>query len=314
MRSLIALRNSIEKFSKAHYRITSYIVKLVIVFVSLVIIRANTGYNTLLSNIAVIIILSVACAFIPLRILLFVLLAYVALQLFSLSVGIAIVSVVLLLIMYMIYFRFSKKHAYVVILLPLLFMIKIPLVIPLFLAVTASFYSVVPVIFGTIIYYMLRYINLNATVFSDSAQTAELAKVSIFLEGTFAGNEFLYTLAVMVIVFIVTYLIKRKPSNYSNDMAVAIGTGLYIILLIISNMAFGTITASKLWTVVLGAVASGIIVELLHNVALPLDYTRTELLQFEDNEYVYYVRAVPKAAIEKETVHVNRINTRKRKN
>ena len=210
--------------------------------------------------------------------------------------------------MYMIYFRFSKKHAYVVILLPLLFMIKIPLVIPLFLAVTASFYSVVPVIFGTIIYYMLRYINLNATVFSDSAQTAELAKVSIFLEGTFAGNEFLYTLAVMVIVFIVTYLIKRKPSNYSNDMAVAIGTGLYIILLIISNMAFGTITASKLWTVVLGAVASGIIVE------LPLDYTRTELLQFEDNEYVYYVRAVPKAAIEKETVHVNRINTRKRKN
>ena len=314
MKSLIAIRNSIEKFAKAHYRVSSYIVKLIIVFAALMIIRANTGYNTLLSNIPVIIILSVACAFVPLRFLLFVLLAYAAIQLFSISVGIAIVTVVILLIMYMIYFRFSKNYAFAVILLPLLFMIKIPLVLPLFLAIIASFYSIVPVIFGTIIYYMFRYVNLNATVFSDSAGAAELTKVSIFLEGTFTGKEFLYTLAVMIIVFAVTYLVKRRPTSRSNDMAVAVGTGIYIILIIISNLIFGTITAQKLWSIVIGAIIAAIIAEILHNVVLPLDYTRTELLQYEDDEYIYYVRAVPKATIEKEAVHINRINTRKRKN
>jgi hypothetical protein len=43
----------------------------------------------------------------------------------------------------------------------------------------------------------------------------------------------------------------------------------------------------------------------------PLDYTRTETVEFEDDEYNYYVKAVPKTAFKSETVSVKKINKRK---
>lgn len=312
MKYLIHLRNRIEQIAKEHYRLSAYIIKFLLVFVALLILKTSAGYNTILSNFWVILALSLACAFIPLRFLIFVILAYTAIQLFSLSVGVAVITVIILLIMYMIYFRFSKNIAYVLVLLPILFMIRIPIVVPLVLAVIAPAKAVVSVVFGTVIYYVIHYISVNATVFSD-VSAGELTKVSLLLEGTFTNKEFLYTLVVMVIVFFLVYLTKRTSLSRANDIAVGVGTGAYIILMISANLIFGTITSDKIFSIVIGAVISGILAELIHNVVLPLDYSRTNLLQLEDEEYYYYVRAVPKATIEKETIKVNRINTRVRK-
>lgn len=309
MRYLIILRNRIIDFQKSHYRIASYIAKLILVFVALMVLRENVGYNTLLSNFWIILALAVVCAFIPLRFLLFILLAYVTIQFFSLSAGVAVITVIILLVMYMIYFRFSKHIAFVMILLPVLYMIKIPLVVPLLLAITAPGSALVSVIFGTIIYYLMHYVHLNATVFSDVTVT-EFTKASLLLEGTFANKEFLYTLVVMIVVFALAYYSRKVANTRGNDISVGIGTGAYIILMVAANLIFNTITPQKIVAIVVGGLVSGIIVEIVHNVVLPLDYTRANSFQIEDEEYYYYVRAVPKASIGKANISVNRINTR----
>ena len=38
-----------------------------------------------------------------------------------------------------------------------------------------------------------------------------------------------------------------------------------------------------------------------------LDYTRTEIVQFEDDDYYYYVKAVPKISVPKPEVQVKNI-------
>lgn len=43
-----------------------------------------------------------------------------------------------------------------------------------------------------------------------------------------------------------------------------------------------------------------------------VDYTRTEYMQFEDDDYVYYVKAVPKVAVSKPDVRVQRMNNPER--
>lgn len=43
-----------------------------------------------------------------------------------------------------------------------------------------------------------------------------------------------------------------------------------------------------------------------------VDYTRTEHVQFEDDEYYYYVKAVPKMTITKREKEVKRINPQKK--
>ena len=43
-----------------------------------------------------------------------------------------------------------------------------------------------------------------------------------------------------------------------------------------------------------------------------LDYSRTEKVQFEDDEYYYYVKAVPKMTVSAPTNTVKKINTQRR--
>ena len=43
-----------------------------------------------------------------------------------------------------------------------------------------------------------------------------------------------------------------------------------------------------------------------------MDYSRTEKVQFEDDEYYYYVKAVPKMTVAAQTKTVKKINTQRR--
>ena len=45
--------------------------------------------------------------------------------------------------------------------------------------------------------------------------------------------------------------------------------------------------------------------------AFSVDYSRTEYTQFEDDEYYYYVKAVPKMSISIPDKKVKKINTRR---
>lgn len=47
---------------------------------------------------------------------------------------------------------------------------------------------------------------------------------------------------------------------------------------------------------------------LYHFFVFTVDYTRTEYVQYEDDDYVYYVKAVPKVAVTRTDVKVQRIN------
>ena len=44
-----------------------------------------------------------------------------------------------------------------------------------------------------------------------------------------------------------------------------------------------------------------------------VDYSRTEHLQFEDDEYYYYIKAVPKVSLAAEEKTIKRINVRQEK-
>ena len=59
--------------------------------------------------------------------------------------------------------------------------------------------------------------------------------------------------------------------------------------------------------IILSAAVAGV----YHFFVFAVDYSRTEYVQFEDDDYHYYVKAVPKIAVSKPDVKVQRINTRK---
>ena len=69
-------------------------------------------------------------------------------------------------------------------------------------------------------------------------------------------------------------------------------------------------TKEILW-IVLGTAAAVVVGLLMEFFLFHLDYTRTERVQFEDDEYYYYVKAVPKVFVPSKNKRVKQINKRK---
>lgn len=311
MKLIIMIRNRIDELYRKYPRISGYVGRLVFAVICFFLIRDNCGYNTMLSNTWFILGLSVFCAFAPTRYLMLIIIVYMMVQMFSLSMGVGVICSAVLLIIYLIYFRFDPRYMYLMLLMPLFALAKLPLLIPLALAATASVDTLAVVIFGNVIYYMIRYINVNAAVISGMTEESEYTKMIFTVNGIFTYTEFLYMIIITVIIFLLVFYLRKMNINQANTMAIVIGCGAYIILGIIANLVFGTITAAKLTSIVLGSIVSAILAAFAAYVILPLDYNRLETFEFEDDEYHYYVRAVPKAMIRNESVRVKRINARK---
>ena len=60
--------------------------------------------------------------------------------------------------------------------------------------------------------------------------------------------------------------------------------------------------------VILGTLVSALLMLVLEFFAFNLDYSRTEKVQFEDDDYYYYVKAVPKVTVSTPERKVKKIN------
>ena len=314
MKKLLAIRNSIENLYRRNSTVSGYVLRLIFGFLSLFIISRNAGYNEVISLWWAAVVIAAAAALLPMRLMTLVIMIYIVIEVGTLSVGIGAVILAVMAIVYLMYFRLDEKYLYALILIPVLSMVRLTLLVPLVLALVAPAHTVIAVISGNIIYYMLRYININAAVFRGMSGQSEVSKASKFIIGFFPNTEFLYTTVILVIVFFAVYYFKKLRINSSVSIAAAAGSGIYIVLRIAALLIFGGVTAQKLVYTVAGSVVSLILAVITAGIILPLDFARTEYIEFEDEEYHYYVRAVPKAVISEERVYVKNINRRRRGN
>ena len=61
--------------------------------------------------------------------------------------------------------------------------------------------------------------------------------------------------------------------------------------------------------VFVSTVISAVIVLIIQFFIFNVDYSRTENVHFEDDEYYYYVKAIPKVSLEAPDVNVKRFNS-----
>ena len=66
-------------------------------------------------------------------------------------------------------------------------------------------------------------------------------------------------------------------------------------------------TNISILALILGTVVSLLLVKSLQFFVFNVDYTRTEYVQFEDDEYYYYVKAIPKNSVAKAEKTVKKI-------
>ena len=119
----------------------------------------------------------------------------------------------------------------------------------------------------------------------------------------------------MLLSFIVNtkivYRIKSLSLYYS--WPIAIGTGMVVNMVILLVGEFSLDLSGSVMGMIVGNLIAAAIMFVLQYFIFAVDYTRREHVSFEDDDYVYYVKAVPKMRVSTPHVNVKRINAQRTK-
>lgn len=309
MSGLLELRERLKEFYGKNEMYITPVLKFALAILLLFAINTKMGYMAVLGNPIVLFVLALICAFLPVNATVLVSCVYIILNAYALSIEVAIVAVILVLLMFLLYFRFAPKDAYVVLLVPLAFVLKIPYVTPVLIGLMATPVSMVSMCFGIIMYYYVIYVSNNAGVLS-AAGSDMISNVSMIFENMMADKMLLLLLISFMATVLVVYLIRKLNIDYVwNTAAIA---GILTNLLIILVGEFMLNITGSIGGILISMVVSGVIVFAAQLFAFSVDYTRTEYVQFEDDEYYYYVKAVPKMTVSASSKKVQRINPQKK--
>ena len=297
-----------EKLQNIYAKYSIYILKALQFVTGLIVfglINSNIGFMEQASSVVCTAGLAVICTFFPMTIMTLAAAALVLVHFYAVSMPIAIVSLVVFLLMFIFYFRFTPKKAWIVLLSAIAFGLKIPFVIPVVFGLLGTPVWIVPASFGIISYYMIDYVKDSATALK-SADAENLAdSLMNFTKQLFTSKEMWLMIGAIVVGILVVHLIRTRSVDHAWKIASAAGAAVSVILLSAGSIAldidisFAIVLASA----VLG-IAIGLVLEFFF---FSVDYSRAENIQFEDDEYYYYVKAVPKVGVAVPEKEVKRI-------
>ncbi|MBQ4068100.1 MAG: ABC transporter permease [Lachnospiraceae bacterium] len=314
MMQLLVFKEHLKNIYSKYSTYIDMAIKVVAVIAAMITINVNVGFMPRLKSPVIVILLGVMAAFLPNGINVLLLTLIVVAHLYSLSTELAVIVAVILMVMYLLYFRFAPKDSYVIILLPVLFFIKIPYIMPLVLGLIATPVSIVSMAFGIIIYFTMLYAKRNASTLTNVTDDSGINKITNFLEAILKNKEMWIMIIAFAVVILLVYFIKRLSIEHSWAIAVVVGGIADLLILLISELVIDTEASISIGIMIVMSLLSVGIVYLLHFMILSVDYSRTEYVQFEDDEYYYYVKAVPKINVTTQNVKVKRINAAKSRN
>lgn len=310
MTALLELRENLKKIYSRNEAFILPVIKFLLSFIVLSIINGKMGYMTKLDNMAIVLIVSLLCSFLPTGFMAFFAMMFAVLHMYAISIETAAVGLVVFLLLYLLFLRFTAKEALVVVLTPVLCMLKLPYVMPVAMGLIGTPASCVSVGCGVVVYYLLQTVITNAPTINSMGAEEATAKLRLLIDGMLGNKAMLVTIAAFAITVIVVYLIRRMSVDHSWTIAMVAGVMIEVMILLVGDLMYDT--NLSIVSALLGAVVTLIACKIIEFFRFCLDYSRTEKVQFEDDEYYYYVKAVPKMTVAAPTNTVKKINTQRR--
>lgn len=297
-----------ENFKRFYNKYDIYIVpvaKFIAALVSFLMLNASIGYMDKLNSPIIAVLVSVICAFLPNGFTIVMLSIFMIAHLYAISVEFALIALCVVLLMYLLYFRFTPKLGYLLILTVIMCGFKIPYVIPVAVGLCSSFLAAIPVSFGVIIYYIINTASAYEAAVTNKSLTESMLQVSYLIESLVKDKQMIVLIAALAVTVIVVYIIRRLKIDYAWGYAIGIGSVLQFIILVVCEIVFKT--EFNIVLIVIGVILGALAGYICNVMFFAVDFRRTEYVQYEDDEYYYYVKAVPKVGVqmpEKQVKHI----------
>ncbi len=309
MTSLLVWKEHLKAFYARYNMIVQPILRFALGMCAFMSLNANLGYMTRLKNPVVPVLLSLAGALLPTGAVVFFAGCFMIAHIYAVSLEMALISLALILIVAILYYGFRPGDCYLMILTPLALMVKLPYAVPLLVGLGGTLASVVPVCCGVFLYYLLMYVKQNAGVLTDSSVDI-VQKYSQIIKSVLFNETMFVMMATCAAGILVVYLIRRLSLNYAWSIAIVAGCVAQLLVIFVGDFVFSVSVPTG--QLLVGMVASALLAVVYDFFIFSVDYSRTEYVQFEDDDYYYYVKAVPKMTVSTPDVKVQKISTRKR--
>ena len=309
MIELYVLKEKMKAFYGKYDMFVRPSVKFLLGFVTFFLLNQNIGFMAKLKNPLVPLALAVLCAFLPYGAIVFLAAVFLLLHLVSVSFEMALVMLIVLLIVGILYYGFQPGDSYLLLLTPILFFLKIPYAVPLLVGLSGSLVSVIPVSCGVFLYYVIQYVKQNAGVLTNDASVDITQKYAQVIK-TLLGNQLmLVMIAAFAVGVLLVYIFRTMSVDYAWWIAIVAGTVAQLAVIFIGDFMFNV--SVPMPELIVGVLLSVVVAAIYTFFAFAVDYSRTEYLQFEDDDYCYYVKAVPKIVVSAPDVKVQKINARR---
>ena len=270
-------------------------------------ININLGYMTKLNSLTVVLVAALLCSFLPMNLMVVLAATFVLMHFYAISLECAIVGAALFLLLFLLYYRFAPKDTLVVLILPLAFGLKVPVLVPIIVGLLCAPTSAVSVACGVIVYYVIAYMKMNAAAISSLDVDSAISKFRYVIDGLLGNKEMVIFIISFCATTIIVYIIRRLSVDHAWTIAMCVGAVSNVVILLLGDLTYNT--EISIVATIIGGIVAVLLAKVVQFFAFNVDYTRTEYVQFEDDEYYYYVKAIPKNSVTKSKHTVKKITS-----
>ena len=303
MTTFMQIRDQLRSYAAHHEVMLQRIWHLCLTLVSLWCLATAFPVEGALQSPLLVIVFSVFGMFLPISGCALVILFFGLLHLALISTVPTLIVVAFFILGYLICVYYQAETKYHLILLPVTYQLGIPFASPLVSGLLGSMNDVAGIVVGGFIAFYLKVIHDNIAILTDSS--SKTTALALLMSQMLQNRMFYFFIISLVAMFLVVYLVRTRNLRFSWFFAVFFGTAAEFAIMLAGYLFTGN--RSGIPALLLGNLVTLLLGILMTYFLMDLDYNRVEKVQFEDDDYYYYVTAVPKIKLSKEEKTVKKI-------
>lgn len=310
MQTIYETREVILNLIRRYHSTISFLTKFLVGFFIYASISNIGHYNpafALIGNLGFLLttFMSILFAILPLNASYLIIILFTTVQ-FTAQLEIALIVFLGLISMFLFYGHFGKREGVLVLACVFGFNFNMPYLVPIIAGMYFGISSIIAIAIGVLIVSYGRMI-LSLITYEQVVAIGGIGAIDIEIDDILAAFMNLYesftlggdTMQTFVIItfamflpFISVYIISRFNINYNRELAILVGTFFNIFTFIFSSVFVDV--GSNIFSIIFFGLLSGFIMYTINFFKISLDYTKAQQVEFQDDDYYYHVKIIPK--------------------
>lgn len=288
MEGILAIRDGIRDFVRKYNEIVIPVFRFIVYFIVYTSINSMFGYSNLFDRSTVVLLLAIICALVSDPLAMLIAGAVLLVNTLAVATEVGALFLVLFTLMYSLYMRMFPKSCYVLALVPVMMLWGMTYAIPFVVLMTAGAIGIIPTAFGVIIYYFAKYVEEARDALAVKTEEEDFQAFKYIVDNLKDNKDMIALILAFAFVIVGAYVVYRLSINFAWFIAIGVCALMNLVFTSVVGVpdSFGTVFV---WTLL------GVVIALLLQFCKGIvDYSKKEVVQFEDDEYYYYVKAIPK--------------------